>query len=122
MLRWKIFRYKPLAVSWFIIMCILFFLPGSAFPDSDWMGKVDFDKIIHISLFAVLLFLWRSAFDSEVKNYNWILLICAIVYGFMVEFIQLYWVTGRSFDLYDALADGIGSLGGLWLRWRLYKK
>ena len=122
MLKWKIFRYKAVAIAWFLIMCVLFFLPGSAFPESDWMGKIDFDKIIHVGLFSVLLFLWRSSFNLNRPNYGWALLGAAVIYGFTVEVIQLYWIPNRSFDLFDVLADSIGSALGLLIWSRVYKK
>lgn len=118
MLRWKIFRYKSVAVSWFIIMCILFFLPGSDLPQASWLDKIHFDKWVHVGLFAVLIFLWRSAFDLDFDHYNWIILFSALMYGLLVEFIQKYWVPNRSFDLFDVLADMTGAVIGLvvWLR------
>ena len=121
MLGWKIFRYKIVALLWFLIMSILFFLPGSELPQENWLDAVHFDKIVHIALFATLLFLWRSAFDLKIKNYTSILLISAILYGFLVEVIQLCWVQGRSFDLFDVLADAMGSFLGLWI-WSWHKK
>jgi VanZ family protein len=122
MLKWKIFRNKTVAISWWIIMCVLFFLPGSAFPSENWLSKIYFDKLVHIGLFAVLLFLWRSAFDWELPNYNFILLFLALLYGLAVEFIQRYFVPNRDFDLYDVLADTIGAMIGLAIWLAGYKK
>jgi hypothetical protein len=122
MLKWKIFRNKTVAISWWIIMCILFFLPGSAFPGENWLSKIYFDKLVHIGLFAVLLFLWRSAFDWELPNYNLVLLFLALLYGLAVEFIQRYFVSNRDFDLYDVLADTIGAMIGLAIWLASYRK
>lgn len=99
-------------------MCILFFLPGSAFPSENWLSKIYFDKLVHLGLFSVLVFLWRSAFRSPSAYYNLVLLFLVVVYGLAVEFIQLYFVPNRDFDLYDVVADAIGGLIGLigWLR------
>jgi VanZ family protein len=121
MLKWKIFRNKTVAFSWWIIMCILFFLPGSAFPTENWLSKIYFDKLVHIGLFAVLIFLWRSAFVWELRNYNLILLFSALLYGFAVEFIQRYFVPNRDFDMYDVLADTIGAMIGLTVWWAMEK-
>jgi len=122
MLKWKFFRYKTVAVSWLFLMCILFFLPGSALPKESWLDAIHFDKIVHIGLFAALVFLWRSSFNWEINHYGYILLLMAVAYGFLVEVIQLYWVSNRSFDLYDVAADTAGSLLGLFIWWRVYKK
>lgn len=122
MLKWKLFRSKGLAIAWFLIMCTLFFLPGSALPQEDWLNKIYFDKWVHVGLFAVLIFLWRSAFDPNFNNYNWFLIFSAVLYGLLVEFIQRQWVANRSFDLYDVVADGTGSIIGLVVWLRVYKK
>ena len=122
MLRWKIFRNRAVAVSWFIIMSILFFLPGSDLPHAGWLEAIHFDKWVHIGLFAVLIFLWRSSFDLDLDHYNSILLLAALVYGLSVEVIQKYWIPNRSFDLFDLLADMTGAIGGLGVWYRVYKK
>jgi hypothetical protein len=122
MLRWKLFRYKPVAIFWFLLMCFLFFLPGSALPKEDWLDRIYFDKWVHTGLFAILLFLWRSSFKLKLSSYNAVLMICALVYGLSVEFIQKYWVVNRSFDLVDVLFDMLGASIGLTLWWWVYKK
>jgi VanZ family protein len=122
MLRWKFFRYKSVALGWLVLMCILFFLPGSAFPQENWLDQIHFDKWVHVGLFAVLLFLWRSSFDSSANYYVILLLFCALAYGLAVEFIQKFWVANRSFDLFDVLFDMIGSALGLFVWSRVYKK
>jgi VanZ family protein len=121
MLKWKIFQHKWVAITWLVIMCILFFLPGSAFPSENWLSEIYFDKVVHIGLFAILIFLWRSAFDSQLVKYNLILLLSALFYGLAVEFIQRYFVPNRDFDLYDVVADMIGAIMGL-VTWLSYRK
>jgi VanZ family protein len=110
MLKWKIFRSKWLAISYFIFISVLFFLPGSAFPEDEWMLEIDFDKFVHFCIFSGLLFLWRSAFDLKLANYTVVIFLAALLYGFLVEVIQLEWIPNRSFDLYDVVADSLGSL------------
>jgi hypothetical protein len=122
MLRWKFFRHKSVAIIWLVITCILFFLPGSDFPQKNWLDQVHFDKWVHVGLFAVLLFLWRSSFDSSVSRYTSLLFLCALAYGLAVEFIQKYFASNRSFDLFDVLFDMIGSALGLFVWSRVYKK
>lgn len=122
MLKWKVFRYKMVAITWLLVMCVLFFLPGSALPKEGWLEAIHFDKIVHIGLFAVLLFLWRSSFEWRIRHYGYLLLLMAIGYGFLVEVVQLYWVSNRSFDLYDVAADAAGSVLGLFTWSRVYKK
>jgi VanZ family protein len=122
MLRAKIFRYKAVAISWLLIMSILFFLPGSALPKENWLDLVYFDKWVHIGLFAMLIFLWRSSFARESNYYNFFLILFALIYGIGVEFIQRNWIPNRSFDLYDVIADFVGSIIGFLIWLSVYKK
>jgi len=122
MLQWKLFRSKWVAVGWLAAITILFILPGSAFPQERWFDKIYFDKWIHVGLFAVLLFLWRSAFIFSTKSSSPILLFLALLYGISIELIQGAWVINRSADVFDVLADMTGSVLGI-LVWKgLYKK
>lgn len=122
MLKWKLFRSRLLAVSFLIIITILFCLPGSAFPKENWLSRIAFDKIVHVCLFAALLFLWRIAFDQVHRNITVFLLFMALVYGLLIEIIQSQWVPFRSFDSYDVVADAGGSLAGIIVWWWVYKK
>jgi len=112
---------KALAITWIILMSILFFLPGSAFPKEGWLDEIFFDKWVHFGLFAVLLFLWRFQFPKT-AGYDYVLIALAAIYGLGVEVIQHYWIPNRSFDLFDVVADTIGGVAGLWLWAHLYKK
>lgn len=122
MLKAKIFRSKVLALGWLLIMCILFFLPGKAFPEENWMSAVYFDKWVHVGLFAVLVFLWSSAFDLDLPKNSGYLVGAVVLYGVAVEFIQRDWVANRSFDVFDILADTVGALTGLVIWLRVYRK
>ena len=122
MLKWKIFRLKPVAIGWLILISILFFLPGSALPKENWFDKIYIDKWVHVGLFAVLIFLWRSSFNWDINSYNLFLLFAAVLYGFLVEVVQLYWIPNRSFDMYDVLSDASGSIVGLLVWLGVYRK
>ena len=120
MLKGKFFTSKKVAISWVIIMSCLFFIPGSALPER----KVDIplDKLIHISFFALLVFLWRSAFPGNSRYYNTAIFTVAVVYGFLVEVMQGWLVAQRSFDIYDLFADAFGAVAGLIVWAMVYKK
>ena len=119
---YRVLRSKIVAISWFIIMCVLFFLPGSALPsEHGWMIMIRIDKLVHMFLFAVLFLEWRFAFNPSLKSYSIWLFLLVVAYGLSVELIQKYWIPGRTFDLYDLLADTIGSIAG-WLVYTYIKK
>jgi VanZ family protein len=103
-------------------MCILFFLPGSALPQSSFLDNVHFDKVVHIGLFAILIFLWSSAFQLRLPAGFWLVLLAAFAYGLSVEIIQGVWIPNRSFDLFDLAADMAGSGLGLLFWFWVYRK
>jgi len=110
-----------LPVTALIFFTILFCLPGSAFPKEDWVSEIYFDKWVHIGIFTVLLFLWsRSLGVSRMTGFILLVLI-AIIYGFLIELIQDKLVENRSWDLGDVAADFVGSIVGI-LVWKGYKK
>jgi VanZ family protein len=119
MLNLRIFSYRWLAYGWLVFISILFILPGSAIPHSSWFTLIYLDKWVHIFLFAVLVFLWRSALLFP--RHAITLVALSLSYGILVEFVQEYWVPNRSFDVYDMAADLAGSILGI-LIWGWGKK
>ncbi|MCO6498683.1 MAG: VanZ family protein [Chitinophagaceae bacterium] len=102
------------AIIWFIILCFLFYLPGKEVPSIGWMERLHVDKAVHFFLFAVLVFLVFKPLlfsDATVSFKNkWLVIIAAaaVIYGIVTEFIQLYFIPGRSFDIWDWVADSCG--------------
>jgi VanZ family protein len=116
------FRYIILT-SYFIVLNILFFLPGSAFPKENWLDKMWFDKWVHIGLISVFAIL--CCWAIKVKHRFGLLMIFIIlsVYGILIEIIQEQWITYRSFDIGDWVADIAGALLGLvaWMKYGIKK-
>ena len=102
------------AVCWFIITLVLLTLPGSVFPKQSWLDNLQLDKMVHVGLFSVLVFLFFFPFikgNITGKKKKQILIwiaIAGLAYGIVMEFIQKYWIPNRSFDVFDILADGVG--------------
>lgn len=121
------FPFIP-GVLWLVIVTILLTLPGSAIPKEDWLGKIWFDKWVHIGLFAIMVILWCRAlrlFYTAVTALKKVFYICAavwFVYGIGMEFVQKYFVANRSFDSGDIIADGAGCVAGLLFSLRRYIK
>ena len=110
----KIIRFLPGTLA-FILSLILLTLPGSAFPKEDFFDSVHLDKWIHICMFGGLVFLWSIPFVQTIFGLGkkrravlWLAII-ALAYGIIMEFVQKYFIPNRSFDVYDIIADGVGS-------------
>ncbi|MDQ6755566.1 MAG: VanZ family protein [Bacteroidota bacterium] len=113
-------KFLP-GIAWFFIVLYLTCLPGNDLPKIGWLTKIIFfDKWVHIGLFGMLMFLfcfpfYRSSFTAKERLYYFIKIAIAVsVWGLTIEFIQKYFVPGRSFDLLDWFADSLGAAIAYW--------
>lgn len=116
--------------SWLLLVTILLCLPGKTLPDTggDWFSRIYADKWIHIFLFAVLVFLFCKIIplnntSRKFVNMPFLLTVMAgILYGTLMELVQLWMVSGRGFESFDILADAGGCLlGAIVFRYRQKK-
>lgn len=119
-------KFLP-AIAWFIFVLVLICLPGDDLPEADsWMSAVYFDKWVHIGLFSVLAFLFMFPFCKSALpvNKKWHAVIKTAVavslWGITTEFIQRYFIPGRSFDLGDWAADSFGALLAVFVCWKFF--
>jgi VanZ family protein len=104
----RLLENKYLAFAITFIIFVLCTMPSENLPKNE-----DFnDKTAHFIAFAGWAFCWQFAFKNYTKT-----LILGITYGILIEFWQgsLSISFHRGFDWYDALADGIGVLIGLFI-------
>ena len=105
------------AILWTLLIFILCFIPAREVPDLDIPLA---DKWVHFILFGVFSFLWLLSIKEFRLHHLVIVLICSIVLGWLVEYIQgALTFLGRSQDNMDTLADGIGGLLGVVVFWLL---
>ncbi len=116
------------AIFWIIISTILLIIPGSALPQENWLGKIWFDKWVHIGMFSIMVFLICWAIHKKYLHQKLITVFLFVAagclsYGIGMEFVQKYFVANRSFDGGDIIADAIGcTIGYLYSKRSLYKK
>lgn len=101
-------------VSWTVLTVILLCLPGSAIPGTGLFGLPGLDKVVHVLLFGGIVWSWAYHYyglnNSKWRGTVWAAAACATLLGIVLEFIQLYFIPGRSFDSYDIVADAGGAL------------
>jgi hypothetical protein len=105
------------AIIWFIIVLFLLFTPGKDLPKLDnWTEIIKLDKLVHMSVFGIMAYLFmipvtRKKLPITTKT-NYLIIICILVciWGLSSEFIQRYWIVGRSFDMLDFAADTAGCI------------
>jgi VanZ family protein len=119
MIQLSIKKFIP-GIAWFFVVLIAVCIPGENLPKVDnWLIKIDYDKLIHVGIFAVLAFLFmhpitKSSLHIKEKWYYCIkITLAAIIWGITTELLQKYFVPGRSFSLSDWLADSIGGIAAL---------
>lgn len=104
--KWSI----SIPVFWATIIAILSLIPPS---EIKVPGFVFQDKIGHVAAYGLLAWLtiW-SVSKSAAKVKPVYLLFIVILYGVTMEFIQLKFFLYRSFEIFDIVANIIGSFGG----------
>ncbi|MCF8277135.1 MAG: VanZ family protein [Flavobacteriales bacterium] len=100
-----------LAVLWTAFIIYGLTAAPSEHPRFPWLALEGMDKLIHVLLFAVEASLVALALSNENANRTVILALlwCSILGG-SLELLQHYFVEGRSGDVFDLLADMIGSV------------
>jgi VanZ family protein len=103
-LMWK------LAIFWAVLIFALSSIPGRSLPQ---VSVLHYDKVLHALVYGVLGGLCCLALEGTVPRASAILgaITLAVAYGLTDEFHQMF-VPGRSADLYDVVADGLGALLG----------
>jgi len=121
-------KFLP-GIAWFFLVLILICLPGDDLPKvGDWMSAIYFDKWVHVGMFSVLAFLFMIPFcKSDMTRINKLSFIIKIaisisIWGLTTEFIQKFFIPGRSFDLLDWAADSVGVILAVVVCRRLFLK
>ncbi|MFT4848419.1 MAG: VanZ family protein [Sediminicola sp.] len=108
-----------LGVIYTLLITIILLIPSSEIPRI----KVSFiDKIAHVLIHGFLSLIWLmycfsgDKYHISVKNVFVVLFIC-FSYGVVIEAAQHWFTLTRSFDIFDIVANGFGSLLGLLSYW-----
>jgi VanZ family protein len=112
------------ALAWAALILALCLMPGAAVPSWHWADLFNADKLVHFALFAVLAIL---ALKAVVKDAGWhvpaLAMAAVILYGGLLEAMQMLTALGRRGDWNDAAANALGALGGWGFhRWRALKE
>ncbi len=112
-------RTTWIAALWTLMILVACLIPGRDVPDVD----VPFaDKWVHFIIFAGFSFLWTCTFKQTSWRAGLTTGILSVLLGYAVELLQGSGITeGRSYDLYDLLADSVGGMLGLLLFFLLYR-
>ena len=107
-------KYMP-GIAWFFVVLILICLPDNDLPKPEsWMEKVFLEKWVHAGMFGILafLFMWpvsKAGYSNAIKWVYFIkIALATCLWGLATEFIQKFYIPGRSVDIMDWAADTLG--------------
>ena len=104
-------RTVRIAIAWTVLILVACLLPGNEVPNVH----VPFvDKYVHFIIFAGFSFLWLCTLAQPSLQKGFWVFMASLGLGYLVEVLQGSGITsGRSYDMYDVLADTIGGLIGI---------
>lgn len=98
------------------VFLLLLLIAAYAGLTSIQLGQYVNDKALHFTTFFALTVVFYWVVDTNRRRVmNMTLVVCTIVLGVGSEFVQSFLDNGREFDLYDIIANVIGSLLGIGL-------
>jgi len=98
------------ATLWTLAILAACSIPGEDLPDIDLFS---FDKVAHFGVFALFGWLWMYAAGLPLRARAIRVLAAGIVYGILTELYQGQLPWERTPDVYDALADALGTVAGV---------
>jgi VanZ family protein len=121
-------RIRPLipALIWLIIIIVLSGYPGKNLPKAPFD---EFDKLVHLIIYAILSFLSIMGFSEQSKSFllskNLQYLssvLFSVLAGGLIELLQQYVFINRYGDWLDFIANSIGAVIGVFGFYFISKK
>ncbi|KAK2589856.1 hypothetical protein QQS21_012465 [Conoideocrella luteorostrata] len=98
------------------VFLLLLLIAGYAGLTKLQLGLYVNDKALHVLTFFVLTIVFYWIVDTNRRRtLNMTLVVCTLCLGVGSEFVQSFLPNDRDFDLYDIVANVVGSLSGLGL-------
>lgn len=99
---------KILPIYWAFLTYMLL-RPGDETKEHYWFIFLGFDKLVHLSVFAVLGFCFMVAWPKVKLTMFFQIILC---YAFLTEILQDEMQLGRALEFNDVVADALGILLG----------
>lgn len=104
--------YKNFAFGWTLLTLYLSLISARTATKFNIWDFAGFDKLAHLVFYAIFSFLWSMSY-RENREHKKFVLFFSVSFGILMEICQFYLFNGRSFELYDILANIIGSFAGV---------
>ncbi len=122
------FRYNKTGIFWTLLILLLCLLPGKDMPDLSFWQLLTFDKVAHVFVFAVLVFVLATGFIKQYRfrnlRYNAVksAFIFSILYGGATEILQGILTPDRHPEILDFAANAFGCGVGVATFFLIYGK
>ena len=101
------------AFIWSLLILVLSTMPSISLPETFW-DLLSPDKWGHIIVYGIFTLLLIRGFRAKPTKKNIaIAVFISILYGILMEIIQYSFFPDRYFEIYDIIANIIGSFGSL---------
>ncbi len=120
------FRFILLSTIWTILVIAVSLIPSTSF-DAQQFEIEGLDKVIHLSMYTLMTLFWSTGLKRQHqskkvrKNAFLIAVFGGFLIGLILEILQEYIVSSRSFDWLDLIANGIGCIFGVIVFKLLYR-
>ena len=106
----------PLLVTAAVVL--LHCLPGADLDADDWWAQWHMDKLLHLIAFGMWGLTWAIALAKQRRlqrawHLEFGVLVAAVIFGMVLEAMQGAWMSGRTFDWMDVVADVVGAMSSL---------
>lgn len=114
-------------VVWVVFITYMCMASASQIPEAAWLDIPNKDKAVHFTFYFILTMLLYKDFKVQwgvLKKSFMFAFVTAVGYGIIIEVFQGLFTKERNADVFDVLANTLGSSFAifiLWLRQRLKK-
>lgn len=111
-----------IAFCWTLLILFLSFKSTSSIPNID---IPNIDKVVHFMFYFVFVFLWYRYlfFRKKASRRNvFVLATVAIIIGILIEIGQGYFTETRQSDVFDVMANSLGTIVGVFVSFGLMNK
>ncbi len=110
---WQVGKSVIAAIIWTVVLLYLSLAPGSEVSGLSILSRYHLDKLAHLVMYLIWVWLIGSAFRQNVLSHWWLLLfLIATFLGVALEYGQEHLSHGRTNDFWDMIFNGIGALIG----------
>ncbi len=106
-------------IVWFIVIFFLSTMQASDVPKLSLFTIPHFDKIVHFSMYSILVTVWFIDYCIFAKLFHnrmtYTIILGSIFYGLLMELIQKTLIQTRDGDALDALANISGGISAFLL-------